>query len=80
MHVGSPPHVQVRTITRRTTSTSGTDDNNRGRQYKNRKYIIIECHQFCLVVALFFCFFVIVVTQIRLNLFVSAYVYIYAYV
>ena len=74
MHLGSPSQVQVRTVTRRTTS-SGNDDNYRGRQSSNSTHIITECHLFCLVVALFFCFFVLMITQISLNLFVSEYVY-----
>ncbi len=77
MHLSSPSRVQVRTVTRRTTSSGNDDDNNRGRQYNSSIHIITECHIFCLVVALFFCVFVLVVTQTRLNLFVSAYLSIY---
>ena len=82
MHLGASPSslVQVRTVTRRIT-TSGNSDNIRGRSSKKRnpvsnRYIIRECHLFSPCrrqFSVFFCFLVEVI-QIGLNLFVSSYV------
>ncbi len=73
MHLGfsssssSPPLVQMKTVTSRITTTSGNSDNSRGRYLKNTRHVNL----FSFVVEISF---VVLVTRIGLNLFVSKYV------